>query len=270
VTSKAPRLLHITDPHLFGDASLEIYDVNTTQSLRKVLEQARGDGPGPPDAIVVTGDIADDCSRQAYANFRQLLAPWDVPVLCLPGNHDAPDLMAQLLSSDNFQYCGRADCGDWTIVLLNTHIPREPSGRLAAAELERLQSELRSTTNRPLLVCQHHAPVAVGSAWLDALGLQNGAQQLAMIERAPQVRAVLAGHVHQAFEADSNRVRILTTPSTCAQFAPNSATCVMDLRPPGYRWLNLLADGSIRTQVRWLQDWAVTARPTDDRVPFMD
>jgi len=270
VNSKAPRLLHITDPHLFGDASREIYGVDTTQSLRGVLEQARADGPGLPDAILVTGDIADDCSPQAYAGFRELLAPWGVPVLCLPGNHDAPELMAQLLSTGGFQFCGRADCGDWSIVLLDTHVPRDPSGRLADSELERLQSELRSTTNRPLLVCQHHPPVAVGSAWLDALGLQNGAQQLSIIEHAPQVRAVLAGHVHQAFDAYSGRVRILTTPSTCAQFTPNSATCVMDLRPPGYRWLDLLADGSIGTQVRWLQDWAVTARPTDDRVPFMD
>lgn len=270
MNSKAPRLLHITDPRLFGDASREIYGVDTTLSLRRVLEQARADGPDLPDAILVTGDIADDCSRQAYAGFRELLAPWGVPVLCVPGNHDAPELMAQLLSTGNFQFCGRADCGDWSIVLRNTHVPRDPSGWLADSELERLQSELRSTTNRPLLVCQHHPPVAVGSAWLDALGLQNGAQQFSMIEHAPQVRAVLAGHVHQAFDAYSGRVRILTTPSTCAQFTPNSATCVMDLRPPGYRWLDLLADGSIRTQMRWLQGGAVTARPTDDRVPFMD
>ena len=265
------RLLHITDPHLLGDESLEIYDVNTTLSLRQVLQQALAESPVPPDAILVTGDIADDCSREAYARLRGLLQPWGVPVLCLPGNHDSPDLMSRLLNSDGFQYCGRADFGDWTIILLDSHVPREPSGRVAESELERLQSELRATTDRPVLVCVHHLPVQVGSAWLDAVGLQNRHDLLAMLDLFPQVRAVLAGHVHQTFEATAGRVRMIATPSTCAQFTPALPTCVMDLRPPAYRWLALASDGAIRTDVRWLQGWKTTARPTDSRAsPFMD
>jgi Icc protein len=259
------RLLHITDPHLLGDESLEIYDVNTTLSLRQVLQQALAESPVPPDAILVTGDIADDCSREAYARLRGLLQPWGVPVLCLPGNHDSPDLMSRLLNSDGFQYCGRADFGDWTIILLDSHVPRAPSGRIAESEFARLQSELRTTTDRPVLVCVHHLPVPVGSAWLDAVGLQNGPDLRAMLDGFPQVRAVLSGHVHQTFDAIAGRVRMIATPSTCAQFTPGLPRCVMDLRPPGYRWLALASDGSIHTEVRWLQGWQTTARPTDSR-----
>jgi Icc protein len=58
---------------------------------------------------------------------------------------------------------------------------------------------------------------------------------------------------------------VLATPSTCAQFTPLTEHCVMDLRPPGYRWLELLPDGQVRTEVRWLQDWEVAERPPDDR-----
>jgi Icc protein len=261
------RLLHVTDPHLFGDASQAIYGVNTALSLRRVLAQALQ--AGRPDAAVVTGDIADDRSAAAYELFRDELRPLGVPVLCLPGNHDAPSLMRSMLNGDGFSHCARSMLGDWAVILLDSHLPTEPSGELSGSELARLDSELRECAGRHTLVCLHHPPVPVGSDWLDALGLHNAADFLAVIDRHPQVRVVLAGHVHQEFEAGRRGVRILTTPSTCAQFTPRTDSCVMDVRPPGYRTLSLLPDGTVETEVHWLRDWVVSARPPDSRAGFM-
>jgi hypothetical protein len=39
----------------------------------------------------------------------------------------------------------------------------------------------------------------------------------------------------------------------------------MDLRPPGYRWLHLMPDGTIETESCWLRDWVLKGRPPDDR-----
>jgi Icc protein len=39
------------------------------------------------------------------------------------------------------------------------------------------------------------------------------------------------------------------TPSTCFQFAPHSATFAIDDAGPGYRWLELHADGSLESRV---------------------
>ncbi|MGB5104204.1 MAG: metallophosphoesterase [Steroidobacteraceae bacterium] len=264
-TTRPVRLLQVTDPHLSGDPEREIYDVRTAESLRRVLAEALGGGATPPDAILVTGDIGDDESEQAYRNFRGMLQGFGVPVLCLPGNHDAPRLMAQLLEGGGFQYCGRAGFGDWGIILLDTHLPYDPSGYLAAPELARLDADLHAFADSHVLVCLHHPPVPVGSAWLDGLGLRNHREFRAVIDRHPQVRAVLAGHVHQAFDQQHGRVRFLTTPSTCAQFTPQTVNCVMDMRPPGYRWLSLLPDGGIDTEVMWLRDWEPRARPSDSR-----
>lgn len=267
--SRPIRLLHLTDLHLLGDESAEIYDVNTALSLRRVLQQARSESVRPPDAILVTGDIADDRSAAAYAHFRDQLRGQGEPVLCLPGNHDRPELMTSLLDSDGFRYCGRAELGGWTIVMLSSHLPGEPSGLVSGAELERLEADLGACAGRPVLVCLHHPPLPVGSAWLDAVGLRNGPELIALIERYAGVRVVLGGHVHQSFDEQRGRVRYLTTPSTCAQFTPRTENCLMDLRPPGYRWLNLQPDGSVDTEVRWLTDWKVDHRPTDSRAQFM-
>ncbi len=265
-TMRPVRLLHVTDPHLFADPSRRIYDVNTAQSFGSVLADALGGGTPPPDAILVTGDIGDDMSAGAYRAFRNAVGGLGAPVLCLPGNHDAPELMADLLNFDGFQFCGSAALGAWGLVLLDTHVDDDPAGFLAATELKRLEESLREFADRPVIVCLHHLPVATGSEWLDHYGLRNAAEFLSVLRCFPQVRAVLAGHVHQAFDRQYDRVRILATPSTCAQFTPGTAKCVMDLRPPGYRWLSLMPDGSISTEVLWLQDWVVMDRPRDDRI----
>lgn len=257
------QLLQVTDPHLFGDTTRELYGLNTAVSLRLVLEAALGAGRRP-DAVVVTGDIGDDFSAAAYANFRRALAGCGAPVFCLPGNHDDPALMATLLNDRGFQYCGRARLGGWGIVLIDTHIDGDASGRVAPPELARLESDLRALADVPVLVCMHHPPVPVGSVWLDAVGLHNGPEFLAVVDRHPQVRAVLAGHVHQAFEAQRGAVRLLATPSTCAQFAPGTPGCVMDRRPPGYRWLSLRADGTLETQVEWLPTLVGEPRAEDE------
>jgi len=265
-SSQAPvRLLQVTDPHLFGDESQTIYGVTTAVSFRKVLAEAFAPGTPRPDAILVTGDIADDHTAAAYANFRRALQPYGLPVFCLPGNHDEPGLMTGLVNGDGFQYGGTTEFGAWSVVFIDTHVHGRPEGRVVPAELARLEAALASFNERPVLVCLHHPPLPVGSAWLDGVGLRNASEFLAVIERHPAVRVVLGGHVHQSFEQLRNGVLMLTTPSTCAQFTPRTERCVMDLKPPGYRWLTLLPDGTVQTEVRWLQDWVVTDRPPDDR-----
>jgi Icc protein len=257
------QLLQVTDPHLFGDPAVELYGVNTAESLRRVLESALAAGPAP-DAVVVTGDIGDDMSAAAYEHFRRALQSCGAPVFCLPGNHDDPELMARMLDSHGFQYCGRAQLGGWGLVMLDTHVPGRPYGRLAAAELERLEADLHALRDVPVLVCLHHPPVPVGSAWLDGVGLHNGDAFLEVIARHAQVRVVLAGHVHQEFEAWHGPVRLLATPSTCAQFMPRTDRCVMDRRPPGYRWLTLQEDGSVATRLGWLTALVGEPRAEDE------
>ena len=46
----------------------------------------------------------------------------------------------------------------------------------------------------------------------------------------------------------------MSTPSTCLQFLPNSDSFAVDSRPPGYRWVDLMANGRIDTEVVWVPD----------------
>ena len=74
------------------------------------------------------------------------------------------------------------------------------------------------------------------------------------------MRAVVWGHVHQDFDAMRGPVRLLSTPSTCAQFKPGAEKFAVDTRPPGYRILELGVDGAIRTEVVWLERYVARSR----------
>jgi Icc protein len=252
------RLLHLTDPHLFGDETRTLYGVRTAESLQLVLDAALRGGP-PPSAVIVTGDIGDDLSAAAYANFRRALSRCGAPVYCVPGNHDDPKLMASLLDDDGFQFGDCARLGEWGLVMLDTSLPGEAGGRLSEAELERFEAQLGALGKVPVVVGMHHPPIPVGSAWLDEVGLQDRHRFLDVVDRHPQVCVVLCGHVHQELDTLRGNVRLLATPSTCAQFTPRTPRCVMDPRPPGYRWLSLGDDGTIVTGVGWVPHTATRA-----------
>jgi Icc protein len=234
---------------LYGDAAGKLRGVQTDASLHAVLDDAFAEGADYA-AVLVTGDLVQD-DPAGYLRFKSIFGNMKRPVLCIPGNHDEPDAMRRELNAAPFQICGARGIGPWQFIMLDSYDPGQVGGRLVAAELERLDAALASSP-RHAVVCLHHHPVAMGSRWLDGIGLANAEEFWRIIESHPHVRAVLWGHVHQVYDDFRGAVRLLATPSTGAQFLPGSEKYAVDLKPPAYRILDLRADGSIETEVRWI------------------
>jgi 3',5'-cyclic-AMP phosphodiesterase len=251
------RLTHLTDPHLYGGEGELLRGIATLPSLEATLAHAQ-QRDWPPDAVLVTGDLVQD-DPAGYAHFRRVFGSLRLPVLCLPGNHDEPEAMRRELTGAPFVVGGAVDLGLWRIVLLDSTVPGSAAGRLSADSLADLQSALAGAAQRHALVCLHHHPVPMGSRWLDRVGLQNAAEFFEVIDRHPNVRGIVWGHVHQSYDALRNGVRLLATPSTCAQFLPRSEQFAIDPRSPAYRTLELEADGSIRTDLVWVEGGAGSA-----------
>jgi len=246
------RLLHLTDPHLHAHADARMRGINTFDTFRAVIKCAMSN-PTPPDAILATGDLVQDETRAGYERFRDELKPYGLPVYCIPGNHDAPDLMAKILNEPPFKVGGVIEQGAWALVLLDTHCPGDDGGRLCASELQRLEDALDGYRAKHVLIALHHHPIRMGSRWLDGVALRNADDFLDIVDRHPQVRGIIWGHVHQASDRRRNDVRLMSTPSTCLQFLPNSDDFAVDSRTPGFRWLNLRNNGAIETEVFWLE-----------------
>lgn len=244
------RILHLTDPHLFAASDGELRGVVTWESLNAVLDDYR-DGGWAADLAIVTGDIVQDDSAAAYDRFRHGLITLDLPVLCVPGNHDVDVLMRAVCTDPPFEYCTMSVHGGWLLAGLDSRVSGQPGGEVAPAEFERLHAAIRDSGAVHALVYLHHPPVPLGSDWLDEVGLANGPEALREFARTGHVRAVLFGHAHQAYDNTHNGLRVLGTPSTCRQFRPESPDFDVDDRPPGWRRLELTADGGIRTELAW-------------------
>ncbi|MBW4051888.1 MAG: 3',5'-cyclic-AMP phosphodiesterase [Proteobacteria bacterium] len=248
------RLTHLTDPHLHGAENERLRGIATLPSLEATLAHAQR-RDWPPDAVLVTGDLVQN-DPAGYAHFRRVFEALRLPVLCLPGNHDEPQAMRRALEGAPFVVGGVVDLGLWRIVLLDSTVAGSDAGRLSTESLAGLQSALAAAPHRHVLVCLHHHPVPMASRWLDRVGLENAGEFLDVIDRHSNVRGIAWGHVHQSYDALRKGVRLLATPSTCAQFLPRAEHFAVDRQPPAYRTLELKADGSIVTDVVWVEGGA--------------
>lgn len=251
------RLHHFTDTHLVAAATGALRGQPTLPSfvsaLRHAAQHRPGEAPGPtgPDAVLLTGDIVHD-DAGGYRHVQSLFADSTVPVYVVPGNHDDRAALEEAFSAPPFALAGFHACGSWRLAMLDSLAPGRVDGALGASQLARLDAALAAAPTAPWLVVLHHPPVAVGSAWLDAIGLADAAEFWTVLDRHPQVRGVLWGHAHQAYEGQRGTVQLLGTPSTCLQFLPHSDDFAIDTRGPGWRWLELHDDGTLQSAVEWV------------------
>lgn len=249
------RLLQFTDTHLLDDPLGKVRGVATLASLRACLAHARRRHL-PADAIGVTGDLVQD-EPAAYGALELALDDLDAPVLLIPGNHDVPDELRRWLDHPPFQVAGSFVAGRWAIVLLETWFAGsdDGEGQLGPDALRDLDERLAGFADRHVLVCLHHPPVLMEAAGMDRLGLLDGPECMAVLQRHACVRGVAWGHAHQSLDLYRGGVRYMCTPSTCMQFKPRVAGFVVDERPPGYRVIDLHDDGRIATEVVWLEGY---------------
>lgn len=239
-------IIQITDTHLFAEPGQCLHGVDTRASFARIAAIINDERP---DLLLATGDLAQDESAAAYKHFGEVLRQIEAPVFALPGNHDDLANMRAGFAGTGVRLEGNCDLDGWRIVLLNSAVPGKTAGRLDDAELERLDRVLAGFNGAGALLCLHHPPIAIGSRWLDTIGLENAASLFAVIDRHPSVKAVLAGHVHHATEMRRGEVAYFTAPSTAIQYLPGSPPPDVDDMPPGYRRLTLHPDGRLETAV---------------------
>jgi len=261
----APVLLvQLTDAHLFDDPDALMLGVNTDASLRAVLAQITADGDAP-DLLLATGDLSQDGSLASYERLRGHLSATGWPVRCLPGNHDAPDVLRQALPDWSAPI---TDIANWRIVTLDSTVPGSDGGHLDAAQLARVSQAVEDAeaTGRHVLIALHHNLAQVDANWHDPMMVDNPLDLFRLVERSPHVRVVMWGHVHQEFDCRRHNLRLLATPSTCFQFTIRDGRHAIDPQPAGYRWIKLYGDGSFATGVRRLDAaaWQTVRQPETD------
>ena len=248
------RVLQITDFHLFEVPHQTLMGVDTQASYETVLGWARED-EWPPDVVLATGDLAQDGGEETYRRLQNSFASLKVATYWIPGNHDNPTIMQNTLVGDQVSADKRVELGSWQLILLDSTVSDQVHGELGETELEKLDGWLTEFPDKHALICLHHHPIAMGCDWMEPLGLKNSDALFAVLDRHPQVKAVIWGHVHQHLAQQRNGVQLLSSPSTCFQFKPHSRDFAVDTALPGYRRLDLFPDGRVETRVERLEKY---------------
>jgi Icc protein len=246
------RVLHLTDPHLFADADGDLRGTVTQESLQRVLDHYEA-GDWRADRALITGDLIQDDSAEAYDRFRELLLPLNMRMHCVPGNHDIRDFMRPICSRPPFSYCAKEEIRDWLLLGLDSCIKGDAGGEIAQEEFDRLDLIIDDSLAKHIMICLHHPPIPMGSAWLDTVALRNGDKLLERLQAADRVRLIVFGHVHQPYDAEHLGMQVIGTPSTCSQFKPGSDDFALDDRPPAYRRITLNSDGTSSSELIWVE-----------------
>lgn len=253
------RVLQLSDPHLLADVSGTYRARQPARWLAHGLGEALAALPEPPDLLLLSGDLCQDESLAGYVNLRNLLEPWRIPLALLPGNHDHPQLMRTVLGRGASMAPALVSSQGGHVLLLDSHKAGATAGWLGRVQLDGLASVLQrlaaAPERRPLLVAVHHPPVPIGDPVMDAIGLHDGPALLELLAQAPDLVAVVFGHVHQHWAGalpGRPEVPLLGCPSTLCPFGPVQPCPVGRPHDPGGRWLVLDPQAGFQeTLLRW-------------------
>jgi 3',5'-cyclic AMP phosphodiesterase CpdA len=253
---------HMTDTHITLPGTRFYGIVDTAGALARAIAAINSLDPSP-DLAVLTGDLVESGKAEEYAHLRSLLAPLRMPLLAIPGNHDARDAMREAFAGDAYLprhgFLNYAIEGyPMRIIGLDTLTPGEGGGTVCSERLRWIDDILAAAPDQPTLVLMHHPPFITGIRRMDELGLGGSAALAEVIGRHPQVERILCGHLHRPIEARFAGTVAGTAPSTAHQI-------VLDLRPdarvsfafepPGYQLHCWREDSGLVTHTASIGDW---------------
>ncbi|GAB1688880.1 metallophosphoesterase family protein [Krasilnikovia sp. M28-CT-15] len=240
------RILHLSDTHLTQAPGSDGDGVDPRESLRRMLHDCRA-VPGL-DVVVVTGDIADDGSAEAYTEAWELVGAFArrrrIPAIFSTGNHDDRAAFTAVLGSGHFDADGRdrpqarfdgADgeraavtmVGGYRMVTLDSLVPGAGYGHISTAQLVWLRTVLADPAPHGTVLAFHHPPVAVpGVEFHSVLGLRNG-QDLADQITGTDVRMMLCGHFHLQLFGMFAAVPVWVTPGVVTRIDLTAAPGAM-------------------------------------------
>jgi Icc protein len=233
-------IAQVSDTHLLADPNVSLFGHNPAKNLKAVLNALP-----PVDAMVLSGDIADDASVAAYRLVDALTAGRAACRCVIAGNHDDGEAMRSVFGVlDDVRVVELST--RWSLVLLNSQWIGHEAGCISESVLERLDRDLNRVETH-IVLCLHHPPLSPCPK-LDC-GLRDRDRLLELL-RDSSVRVVLSGHVHQHFEVEHEGIAFFGAPSTLGQLRHGGEPHYTDTaEPPAAQLVEVHDDGHAACQV---------------------
>jgi 3',5'-cyclic-AMP phosphodiesterase len=222
-TAEYPRpdhfILHVSDTHFVAEGAL-YGAVDSEATLRQLFDELEASG-GRPEAIVVTGDLADKGDPIAYAKLKAVVEPaaerLGARIIWVMGNHDdrgafRESLLGQAPTDAPIDRVHMIN--GLRVIALDSTVPGHHYGEVTGAQLDWLAEELSSPAPHGTILAMHHPPVpsVLDLAVLVELRDQH---ELAEVLQGSDVRSILAGHLHYSSTATFAGIPVSVASATC-------------------------------------------------------
>lgn len=242
-------IAQITDVHIGFDRGNP--DELNMQRLRAVIRRLVA-GPNRPDLLLMSGDLTESGDPESYALLADAVRECPFPVWPMVGNHDerAPLIAAFPLTraEDGFIHY-TIELGALRLVVLDTLEPGRHGGAFCERRVHWLRETLASDRTTPTTIAMHHPPIESGITWLDSAADEPWIARFAgAVAGFPQVKGIVAGHLHRSIQTVWNGLSVSVCQSTAPAVAldlspidqdrPDGRALITD-EPPGYalhRW----------------------------------
>lgn len=193
-------LAQLTDTHVLDPASDTERFVDNNERLAMAVAGLNAENVRP-DAVLATGDLTDTGSELEMGLLAELLAPLEIPLLPLPGNHDRRDTFRATFdmpwATEDSHLGWVVELDGLTVIGLDTLIPGSHGGRVDDERLAWLEQALDDVGDRPVAIAMHHPPFASGIGWMDKMGLDGRDRFAELVGRYPNVGRIFCGHIHR-------------------------------------------------------------------------
>ena len=127
-------IAQVTDPHIKAEGRLAYKKVDTAANLYHCIHHLLH-LKKRPDLVLMTGDLTDFGRADEYQLLRKLIAPLDMPVYVIPGNHDERENLREAFKDHHYlprtgDLCYAIEDYPLRMIGLDTTIPGKPEGDL--------------------------------------------------------------------------------------------------------------------------------------------
>ncbi len=213
-------LAHLSDFHMSAG------EKNHRSQAMRAAVAAVAALPVKPDAVVLSGDVSGDGSRESYQQVREVFSSLSCPVFPVMGNHDDPEHFFDAFAGDLPLMRGSADfryvvqIGERRLVFVDTRAGPE-GGALGADRLDWLDRILAADPDAPTVLVMHHPPFLSGIDKFDRHRLKGWEELAALIQKPSLVKGILCGHLHRWLMTSFAGVPALAAPPTFGMFPPD-------------------------------------------------
>ena len=225
-------LVQITDTHVVERGTLLYGMADTARHLAESVAEINAMRP-QPDGVLITGDLVEHPGPVTYSHFRDLIAPLEMPVYLMPGNHDDPDIMwgyfrdTRMFPAKPPHYQYVIDDWPFRVLMLNSHYDNSELPYFGERRQQWLDEQL-SASDKPTLIAIHHPPFRTGIGFIDMVGPEWYEEMGAIVARHPQVLKIICGHGHIDLQGRLGQVPVLMVGATAHQLIGGR---VLDVAP---------------------------------------